>query len=83
MLDVKNLSSENKRILNKYACDYGMEFGDFVKLILLECEEKEELKTCREARKPKEKKTKKHTKTNDDELIQRVQHDKKKTFANS
>lgn len=48
MLDIKNLSSENKRILNKYACEYGMEFGDFVRLILLECEEKEELKKEKE-----------------------------------
>lgn len=43
-LDVNKLLSEDKVILNKCATSFGMEFGDFVRMMILDNEEKETLK---------------------------------------
>jgi hypothetical protein len=43
-IDVKNLNAEHKVILNKCATEYDLEFGDMVKILLIEDQEKEELK---------------------------------------
>ncbi len=43
-LDIKKLTSEHKVILNKCATNYGMEFGDYIRILILEGEEKEKIK---------------------------------------
>ncbi len=43
-LDIKKLTSEHKVILNKCATNYGMEFGDYIRMLILEGEEKEKIK---------------------------------------
>lgn len=43
-VDVRSLNSEHKHILNKSALEYGMEYGDFVRMLTLDHEEKEDLK---------------------------------------
>ncbi len=43
-LDVKNLTAEHKQIMNTSATNYGMEYGDYIRMIMLEEEEKEEIK---------------------------------------
>lgn len=43
-VDIKLLTSENKHILNQSATSYGMDYGDFVRMLTLDFEEKEELK---------------------------------------
>jgi hypothetical protein len=43
-VDVKNLSTEQIQIMNKAATNYGMEYGDYVRMLMLEEEEKEEIK---------------------------------------
>lgn len=42
------LTSEEKVILNKKATDFGLEFGDYVKMLLLDNEERENLKRNKE-----------------------------------
>lgn len=43
-VDLKSLTSEHKHILNKHATEYGMEYGDYIRMITLDHEEKEALK---------------------------------------
>jgi hypothetical protein len=43
-LDIDKLTSEHKVILNKCATNYGMQFGDYIRMLILENEEKEEMK---------------------------------------
>lgn len=43
-VDVRLLNGEHKHILNKNAIEYGMEYGDFVRMLTLDFEEKEDLK---------------------------------------
>lgn len=41
---MKKLTAENKVILNKCATNYGLEFGDFIRISILENDEKEQIK---------------------------------------
>ena len=41
---MKKLTADNKVILNKCATNYGLEFGDFIRISILENEEKEQIK---------------------------------------
>ena len=43
-LDIHKLTPEHKVILNKCATNYGMQFGDYIRMLILENEEKEEMK---------------------------------------
>ena len=43
-LDIKKLTSEHKVILNKCATNYGMEFGDYIRMLIVEGEEKDKIK---------------------------------------
>ena len=43
-LDIQKLTSEHKVILNKCATNYGMEFGDYIRMLIMESEEKEKIK---------------------------------------
>lgn len=43
-VDVRLLTGDHKHILNKSAIEYGMEYGDFVRMLTLDYEEKEDLK---------------------------------------
>lgn len=43
-LDINKLTSEHKTILNKCAINYGMENGDYTRMLTLEDEEKEKIK---------------------------------------
>lgn len=43
-LDIRSLTGEHKHILNKSALEYGMEYGDFVRMLTLDHDEKEEFK---------------------------------------
>ena len=43
-LDIDKLTPEHKVILNKCATSYGMQFGDYIHMLILENEEKEEMK---------------------------------------
>ncbi len=40
-LDINKLTSEHKVIINKCATNYGMQFGDYVRMLILDNEEKE------------------------------------------
>ena len=40
-LDVNKLTSEHKAIINKCATNYGMQYGDYVRMLILDSEEKE------------------------------------------
>ncbi|CAF0935138.1 unnamed protein product [Brachionus calyciflorus] len=48
VLDITKLTSDEKVILNKKATDYGMEFGDYVRMLIVDNEEKEALKRSKE-----------------------------------
>lgn len=43
-LDINKLTPEHKVILNKHATDYGMEYGDYIRMLILDNEEKETMK---------------------------------------
>jgi hypothetical protein len=43
-LDIKNLTAEHKQIMNKCATNYGMQYGDYVRILIIEEEEKEEIR---------------------------------------
>lgn len=43
-VDVTKLTSEEKTILNKHAIKYGMESGDFVRMLIIDHDEKEAIK---------------------------------------
>lgn len=43
-VDVRLLTADHKHILNKSALEYGMEYGDFVRMLTLDHEEKEDIK---------------------------------------
>ena len=42
--EIDKLTAEHKVILNKNACNYGMEFGDYVRMLIVENEERESLR---------------------------------------
>ena len=42
-LDINKLTSEHKVIINKCATEYGMQYGDYVRMLILDNEEKETL----------------------------------------
>jgi hypothetical protein len=42
-LDINKLTSEHKIIINKCATEYGMQYGDYVRMLILDNEEKETL----------------------------------------
>ena len=44
-IDISQLTSENKAALNKVATHYGMAFGDFARMLILD---REEMQTIRE-----------------------------------
>ncbi|RMZ96342.1 CLK4-associating serine arginine rich, partial [Brachionus plicatilis] len=48
VLDVNRLTSEDKVILNKKSTDFGMEFGDYIRMMIVDNEEKEALKRNKE-----------------------------------
>jgi splicing factor, arginine/serine-rich 16 len=43
-LDIDKLTPENKVILNTCATNYGMQYGDYIHMLLLDNEEKEMIK---------------------------------------
>ena len=43
-LDIEKLDGEQKTILNKFACEYGMKYGDFLKILQIESNERHMLK---------------------------------------
>jgi len=43
-LDIDKLTNEHKVILNKCATNYGMQYGDYIRLLIVESEEKEKIK---------------------------------------
>lgn len=43
-VDIKMLTAEHKSILNKSATNFGMEYGDYIRMITLDFEEKETIK---------------------------------------
>ena len=43
-LDIEKLDAEQKTILNKFACDYGMKYGDFLKVLQKESNDRHMLK---------------------------------------
>ena len=43
-LDIDQLTSEHKGILNKCAMSFGMEYGDYARMLTLDDEEKEKIK---------------------------------------
>ena len=43
-LDINKLTAEHKAILNKCATQFGMQFGDFIRMIIMDNEEKEQVK---------------------------------------
>jgi hypothetical protein len=47
-LDLDKLTTENKTMLNKYATNYGMIQGDFMKMLMLEKKELDELKEMKQ-----------------------------------
>ena len=48
VLDVNRLTPDDKVILNKRATDFGMEFGDYIRMMIVDNEEKETLKRNKE-----------------------------------
>lgn len=42
--DIDKLDTDHKTILNKYACDYGMHFGDYIRMLQKDHHEKLMLK---------------------------------------
>lgn len=48
VLDVNRIAADEKVILNKRSTDYGMEFGDYVRMLILDNEERETLKRNKE-----------------------------------
>lgn len=48
VLDVNRLTPDDKVILNKRATDFGMEFGDFIRMMIVDNEEKETVKRNKE-----------------------------------
>ena len=43
-LDVNKLTAEHKATLNKCATQYGMQFGDYIRMLIMDNEEKEQVK---------------------------------------
>ena len=43
-LDITKLNSEDKVILNQTATNYGMEFGDYIRMLILDYDEKETIR---------------------------------------
>ena len=43
-LDLNKLTPEHKVILNKCATNFGMQFGDYIRMLILESEEKEQMR---------------------------------------
>lgn len=43
-LDTDQLTGEHKGILNKCATSFGMEYGDYIRMLILDDEEKEKIK---------------------------------------
>ena len=43
-MDINKLTNEHKVILNKCATNYGMEYGDYIRMLILDDEEKEKIK---------------------------------------
>jgi len=46
-LEIDKLTNEHKVILNKCATNYGMDYGDYIRLLIVESEEKEKVKMCK------------------------------------
>ena len=43
-LEIEKLTAEHKVILNKCAINYGMDYGDYIRMLVLDKEEKEKIK---------------------------------------
>lgn len=43
-VDLNSLTGEHKHILNKNGTNYGMEYGDYIRMLTLDFEEKETLR---------------------------------------
>ena len=43
-LDINKLTAEHKVILNKCGSNYGLEYGDFIRMLIVDNEEKEKVK---------------------------------------
>ena len=43
-LEIEKLTAEHKVILNKCATNYGMDYGDYIRMLVMDKEEKEKIK---------------------------------------